>query len=671
MIAQQERQIEPEIVSYPIVARPSVSVVIPALNEAENLPYVLPRIPMKWVDEVILVDGFSTDDTVEVARSYLPDIRVLMQEGRGKGAALRTGFEAASGKIVVMLDADGSTDPKEIPLFVGALMAGADFVKGSRFLQGGGTFDMPLYRAIGNFGLTQLTNLLFGTRYSDITYGYNAAWKYCRSAMAFEIDGWANEIVSNIRVARCGLLAVEVPCFEHSRVAGTAKLQTFSAGWTILKGIIRERMRPVRWTIWSNQDVIGDAEFIPAMQLLRSEALHLIESRELSPKARAAAIEVLRQSYEQILMLETEHEDAKRLQTKYKQATIEHASVWKLLKEGFQQEDGAANILPALAVSVIIRTYTEDRWDYLVQAIDSCLRQSLKPHEIIIVVDHNPALAEKIRRGWDHPSIRVVENTTQRGSSPAWNTGIEQATGDILAFLDDDAIAEKNWLQMLCQHYEHEDVMGVGGHIVPRWLSGRPGWFPDEFLWVVGCSYRGLPAKTAEVRNLIGCNMSFRRNIIEELDGFRVDLGHQGVRPSGNEETELCIRARQRWPQNRILHEPSAMVQHVVPPTRITWSYFRWRCSLEGTSKAMVSGMVGTNDGLSTEMNYTLKILPTGVLRGVWQAMIGDVTGLWRASAIVYGFSCTLASYVTGRITGRTHDKTFRTDPATIRQPAE
>jgi glycosyltransferase involved in cell wall biosynthesis len=220
-----------------------VSVVIPALDEAENLPHVLPRIPT-WVHEVILVDGHSTDDTAETAMRLWPSIRLITQEGRGKGAALRTGFRAATGDIVVMLDADGSTDPAEIPAFVGALLAGADFAKGSRFLQGSGTADMPLYRRVGNTAFVKLTNLLFGTRFTDITYGYNAVWRQHDQALALEIDGWAQEIIANIRVARAGLRIVEVGSYEYRRVAGMAKLKTFSAGWVILKAILVEAIRP-------------------------------------------------------------------------------------------------------------------------------------------------------------------------------------------------------------------------------------------------------------------------------------------------------------------------------------------------------------------------------------------------------------------------------------------
>jgi glycosyltransferase involved in cell wall biosynthesis len=220
----------------------TVSVIIPALNEAENLPHILPKIP-SWVQEVVLVDGNSTDNTIEVARKLLPDIRIVRQDKnrRGKGAALRAGVNAASGDIVVLLDADGSTDPAEIPVFVSTLLAGADFAKGSRFLQGAGTTDMPFYRQIGNSSLVLLTNVLFRTRYTDITYGYNAFWREDANRLAFEIDNWACEIVNNIRAVRNGLRIVEVASHEHERIAGQAKLQTWSAGWMILKAILRER----------------------------------------------------------------------------------------------------------------------------------------------------------------------------------------------------------------------------------------------------------------------------------------------------------------------------------------------------------------------------------------------------------------------------------------------
>ncbi len=217
----------------------SVSIVVPALNEAENLPHVLPKIPA-WVHEVLLVDGHSTDDTVKVALALRPNIRIISQEGRGKGEALRSGFKAATGDIIVTLDADGSTDPNEIPAFVGTLLAGADFAKGSRFLQGAGTADMPGYRKFGNWVFVTLVRLFFGGEYSDLCYGYNAFWRDVLPRLALDGDGFEIETIMNVRALRAGLKISEVPSFESKRMYGTGRLQTIPDGWRVLKTILHE-----------------------------------------------------------------------------------------------------------------------------------------------------------------------------------------------------------------------------------------------------------------------------------------------------------------------------------------------------------------------------------------------------------------------------------------------
>ena len=226
---------------------PKVSVVIPALNEAANLPLVLPRIPT-WVHEVILVDGYSTDNTIAVAEATWPGIRIVMQEGRGKGAALRSGFAAATGDIIVMLDADGSTNPAEIPAFIGALLAGADFVKGSRFLQGGGTSDMTILRRLGNWGFTMGVRVLFGGSFSDLCYGYNAFWSKVLHHLELDADGFEVETMMNVRALYTGLRVAEVPSFEADRIYGVSNLRTFRDGWRVLKTIIGEwfKLRAVR-----------------------------------------------------------------------------------------------------------------------------------------------------------------------------------------------------------------------------------------------------------------------------------------------------------------------------------------------------------------------------------------------------------------------------------------
>jgi glycosyltransferase involved in cell wall biosynthesis len=219
--------------------RVPVSVVIPAKNEARNLPFVLKRIP-SWIDEIILVDGNSVDDTIAVARSLCPKIKVVGQTRPGKGAALRAGFAAATGEIIVMLDADGSTDPAEIPAFVGALLAGADFVKGSRFLQGGGTDDMEWYRRIGNWGFVKLVTWRFGGRFTDLCYGYNAFWRDVLTKMQLDdVDGFEIETTMNVGALRAKLRISEVPSLEKKRIYGVSNLRTLPDGWRVLKTIVK------------------------------------------------------------------------------------------------------------------------------------------------------------------------------------------------------------------------------------------------------------------------------------------------------------------------------------------------------------------------------------------------------------------------------------------------
>jgi glycosyltransferase involved in cell wall biosynthesis len=222
---------------------PRLSIVIPALNEARNLPYVFASLP-RDIYEVILVDGHSTDDTVAVARSLYPDVRIVRQTRRGKGNALACGFAACRGDIIVMVDADGSADGAEIPRFVAALQRGADFAKGSRFLRDGGSADITLLRHLGNWGLNLVVNILYGTRYTDLCYGYNAFWAHCLPYIHVDCDGFEVETLINIRIAQAGLRVTEVPSFESPRLHGVSNLNPWRDGWRILKTIVSERFVP-------------------------------------------------------------------------------------------------------------------------------------------------------------------------------------------------------------------------------------------------------------------------------------------------------------------------------------------------------------------------------------------------------------------------------------------
>lgn len=218
-----------------------VSVVIPAFNEEENLPHVLPKIP-PWVHEVIIVDDHSTDATADIARALLPHAQIIeTKSGRGKGAALQTGFAAATGDIIVTFDADGSSDPLEAESFVAALLAGADYAKGSRFVKNGGTSDMTPLRKAGNAVFVGMVRVLYGNRFTDLCYGYNAFWTWVVPVLALNGDGFEIETMMNIRAARNKLRITEVPSFEADRIHGVSRLQTFPDGWRVLKTIWRER----------------------------------------------------------------------------------------------------------------------------------------------------------------------------------------------------------------------------------------------------------------------------------------------------------------------------------------------------------------------------------------------------------------------------------------------
>lgn len=297
--------------------------------------------------------------------------------------------------------------------------------------------------------------------------------------------------------------------------------------------------------------------------------------------------------------------------------------------------------------TAVLCAYTTDRWPDIERAIASLRQQSHPVEEIVLVSDHNAELLERAREAF--PDVRCVANAGTPGLSDARNTGLRLATGDVVGFLDDDAAAAPDWVERMLGAYEDDGVVGVGGWVTPDWRAARPGWFPEEFLWVLGCSYTGLPRTRAAIRNPIGANMSFRRTVFDTVGGFDTGTGRIGKDAAGCEETEFSIRATEGTPGARIVLEPAARCRHAVPADRLTRRYFHRRCIAEGRSKAVVSSLAGAGPALASERVYVRRTLPAGILRGLRDVLSGDVGGAARAWMIVEGAAVTAASYALAR----------------------
>ncbi len=300
------------------IDRPTVSVVIPTLNEAKNLPLVLPFLPTDWIDEVIIVDGRSTDNTVEVARQLFPSVKIVMESRKGKGVAMRAGYQASSCDIIVLLDADGSNDPREIPRFVKRLMEGVDMVKGSRFSVSGGTTDMTFVRKMGNAGLALAANMLFSQKYTDLCYGFHAFWRHCLDVLELEqYDGFEIDTALYLQALRKNLRVVEEPSFEGERFYGSSNLNAIKDGIRVLKTIFRERFvrysavqHPIGFRGQKFASSLDYVNFAPATSfdnpftLIQFLAFSGRDPKSLLKLALNAALENLDASYGSLVLLD-------------------------------------------------------------------------------------------------------------------------------------------------------------------------------------------------------------------------------------------------------------------------------------------------------------------------------------------------------------------------------
>jgi glucosyl-dolichyl phosphate glucuronosyltransferase len=318
----------------------------------------------------------------------------------------------------------------------------------------------------------------------------------------------------------------------------------------------------------------------------------------------------------------------------------------------------SATAWPGLpTVSVVIAAFTMERWAYLQEAVASVSAQTEPVLETVVVIDHHPGLLAQARHSLT--GVTVIPNAGGRGASGARNTGVAASRGEVVAFLDDDVVALPTWLASLLPHFSNSDVVGVGGRLEPLWAGSEPRWFPPEFGWAVGTSYRGMPEVAEPVRNVWSGNMAIRRRVFDSIGGFRAGFGKVGgcSRP---EDTDLCLRAAAAHEHGTWIYEPAGVAWHRVPASRATPRYFLRRCFHEGRGKAELAALNGVAESTSAERRYTCRLLPAGVVRGLRDVTRGDVSGGLRSVAITAGFAVALAGFVMGRVAGIIHRHSTR-----------
>jgi glycosyltransferase involved in cell wall biosynthesis len=300
-------------------------------------------------------------------------------------------------------------------------------------------------------------------------------------------------------------------------------------------------------------------------------------------------------------------------------------------------------------VSVIVSTYTKERFQEVYQCIGSLKNQKKTPLEIILVLDPIDELVEFYRSQFS--SVAKIAVSDKFGLSAARNKGVRIARGEIVAFIDDDATADENWLERLLVNYDDPDVIGVGGRIDPNWEEPRPFWFPEELDWVFGCSYRGQESKRRAIRNPIGCNMSFRRSVFDEVGFFRSDIGRFGNALLCDEDTEFSVRALDKIQNSRIMYEPLAVVHHNVGKKRARLKYLWKRSFYEGLSKAMISTSSVSSEILSTENVYLKYLFSVSIPSRLKKFYKIEHTA--KILALLLSTFAVFAGFFTGRISER------------------
>ncbi len=298
-----------------------------------------------------------------------------------------------------------------------------------------------------------------------------------------------------------------------------------------------------------------------------------------------------------------------------------------------------------MKASVVISTYSVKRFNDVLACITSLSKQTFSHYEVILALDPD----ENLRKFYASviPNQVKIVISEEKGLSNARNTGLSRALGDVVAFIDDDAVADKNWLKNLIKNYDGPNVLGVGGFIKPIWESGRPRWFPEELDWVVGCSYKGLPEHKSYVRNPIGCNMSFRKEAFERVGYFKSNIGRVGKKLLGSEEAEFSIRLLRKFPKSNIVYDPSAIVYHKVPKSRASFRYLMKRSFYEGVSKALIANYKSNSvNSLSTEENYLKYLLKNAIPFRLKRFYIFD--NICQIMTILISTCSVLAGYIIG-----------------------